>query len=178
MLFRRSMSANGLAFSPDEKKLYVSDSGLTDGPDKPTTITVYDAGDDGHLGNPQVFFDLRDLGAHAAANPPQASGSGPKEQRNSPFRGRAPMAGILNYPIAGGIRVDEDGNVWAGTGWGGPETNGVTVFAPDGAPIGRIYTPEIVANVTFGGAKRNRLFMTGSSSIYALHVNVAGAGLA
>lgn len=169
---------NGLAFSPDEKKLYVSDSGLSDGPDKPTTITVYDAGDDGHLGNPQAFFDLRDLGSRAAADPPQASGSGRKERRNSPLRGRAPMAGILNYPIAGGIRVDEDGNVWAGTGWGGPETNGVVVVAPDGTAIGWIYTPEIVANVTFGGARRNRLFMTGSSSIYALHVNVAGAGLA
>ncbi|MGH6677409.1 MAG: SMP-30/gluconolactonase/LRE family protein [Bradyrhizobium sp.] len=169
---------NGLAFSPDEKKLYVCDSGLTDGPDKPTTITVYDIGEDGHLGNPQIFFDLRDLGAGASTTAREGGSGRRKERRNSALRGRAPMAGVLKYPIADGIRVDEDGNVWAGTGWGGPETNGVTVFAPDGAPIGRIYTPEIVANVAFGGAKRNRLFMAGGSSIYALHVNVAGAGFA
>lgn len=169
---------NGLAFSPDEKKLYVCDSGLTDGPDKPTTITVYDTGEDGHLANPQIFFDLRDLGAGASTTAREGSSGRRSERRNSARRGRAPMAGVLKYPIADGIRVDEDGNLWAGTGWGGPETNGVTVFAPDGAPIGRIYTPEIVANVAFGGAKRNRLFMAGGSSIYALHVNVAGAGFA
>jgi gluconolactonase len=38
--------------------------------------------------------------------------------------------------------------------------------------------PEVVANVAFGGAKRNRLFMAGSTSLYAVYVNVAGAGVA
>jgi hypothetical protein len=34
---------NGIAFSPDEKKLYVIDTGFTDGPDKPSHIRVFDA---------------------------------------------------------------------------------------------------------------------------------------
>ena len=86
-----------------------------------------------------------------------------------------PEAGFFKYGIADGIRGDADGNVWAGTGWAGPVIDGVTVIAPDGAPIGRIFTPEVVANVAFGGAKRNRLFMAGSTSLYAVYVNVAGA---
>jgi sugar lactone lactonase YvrE len=84
-------------------------------------------------------------------------------------------SGFFKYGIADGIRLDTDGNIWAGTGWGGPVIDGVTVIAPDGTPIGRIFTPEVVANVAFGGAKRNRLFMAGSTSLYAVYVNIAGA---
>ena len=53
--------------------------------------------------------------------------------------------------------------------------DGIMVFAPDGAPIGRIALPERCANVCFGGPKRNRLFMTASHSIYSLYVNTQGA---
>jgi gluconolactonase len=74
-----------------------------------------------------------------------------------------------------GIRCDIDGNVWAGWGMGTPELDGVLVFAPDGTPIGRIALPERCANVCFGGAKRNRLFMASSHSLYALYVNTQGA---
>jgi gluconolactonase len=35
--------------------------------------------------------------------------------------------------------------------------------------------PEACANLCFGGAKRNRLFMTASQSLYALYVNTQGA---
>ncbi len=58
---------------------------------------------------------------------------------------------------------------------GTPELDGVLVFAPDGTPIGRIALPERCANVCFGGAKRNRLFMASSHSLYALYVNTQGA---
>ena len=74
-----------------------------------------------------------------------------------------------------GIRCDTDGNVWAGMGWGGPELDGVSVFAPDGKLIGRIHLPEICANLCFGGAKRNRLFMAASQSLYSLYVETRGA---
>ncbi len=74
-----------------------------------------------------------------------------------------------------GIRCDVDGNVWAGWGMGTAELDGVLVFAPDGAKIGRIALPERCANVCFGGAKRNRLFMASSHSLYALYVNTQGA---
>ena len=74
-----------------------------------------------------------------------------------------------------GMRADIDGNLWCGWGMGDPELDGVVVFAPDGAQIGRIALPERCANLCFGGLKRNRLFMAASQSIYALYVNTQGA---
>ena len=74
-----------------------------------------------------------------------------------------------------GMRCDVDGNLWCGWGMGSEALDGVRVFAPDGAPIGRIALPERCANVCFGGAKRNRLFMAASQSLYALYVNTQGA---
>ena len=76
-----------------------------------------------------------------------------------------------------GIRCDTDGNVWCSWGWGGPDTNGVRVHAPDGALLAFLHTPEVIANLCFGGTKRNRLFMCGSTSIYALYVNAIGHAL-
>jgi gluconolactonase len=176
---------NGLAFSPDEKKLYICDTGITDGPDKPSDITVYDVSDDGKLSNRQMFFDLKkmvpqmqQMAADRPRNMPMPAPGTTTEQSGgttAPGAEQGPEAGFFKYGIADGIRLDTDGNVWAGTGWGGPAIDGVTVIAPDGTPIGRIFTPEVVANVAFGGAKRNRLFMAGSTSLYAVYVNVPGA---
>lgn len=73
-----------------------------------------------------------------------------------------------------GIRCDVDGNVWSAAGWAGDGFNGVHVFAPDGTLIGKIHLPETCANLCFGGAKRNRLFMTASQSLYALYVGTEG----
>jgi len=73
---------------------------------------------------------------------------------------------------ADGIRCDADGNLWAGA------RPGVQVIAPDGQRIGMIRLPEVCANVCFGGAKRNRLFMTASQSLYAVYVGVKGAHIA
>jgi gluconolactonase len=73
-----------------------------------------------------------------------------------------------------GMRADVDGNLWCSSnavlGY-----SGVVVLAPDATPIGRIRLPEVCANVSFGGPKRNRLFMTGSQSIYVLQVQTQGA---
>lgn len=80
--------------------------------------------------------------------------------------------------LADGIRADVDGNVWVGAGWVGPGYDGVHVFAPSGERIGMILLPEICSNVCFGGAKRNRLFMTGSQSLYAVYVETRGAHIA
>jgi gluconolactonase len=77
--------------------------------------------------------------------------------------------------LADGIRADVDGNIWAGAGWVGPGYDGVQVFAPDGTRIGQILLPEICGNLCFGGAKRNRLFMAASQSIYAVYVETQGA---
>ncbi len=77
--------------------------------------------------------------------------------------------------FADGIRCDEAGNVWSSAGWVGDGYDGVHIFAPDGARIGQIRLPEICSNICFGGSKRNRLFMTGSQSLYAVYVETRGA---
>jgi gluconolactonase len=73
-----------------------------------------------------------------------------------------------------GLRVDVDGNLWIGWGMGEEGLDGVAVFNPDGKLIGRIDLPERCANVCFGGALRNRLFMAASTSLYSLYVNTQG----
>ena len=52
--------------------------------------------------------------------------------------------------------------------------DGVHCFHPDGTLIGKVPVPEIVANVCFGGRKRNRLFICGQTSLYSLYVNAQG----
>ena len=77
--------------------------------------------------------------------------------------------------LADGIRCDEDGNIWSSAGWVGDGYDGVHVFAPNGDRIGQIRLPEICSNLCFGGKKRNRLFMTGSQSLYAVYTEAVGA---
>lgn len=74
-----------------------------------------------------------------------------------------------------GFRVDVDGNLWCGWGMGADGLDGVRIFNPAGKAIGHINLPERSANVCFGGRHRNRLFMCGSTSVYALYVNTQGA---
>lgn len=73
-----------------------------------------------------------------------------------------------------GVRCDVDGNIWSAAGWAGEHFNGVHVFAPDGTLIGKIHIPETCANLCFGGAKKNRLFMAASQSLYSVYVNTQG----
>ena len=68
-----------------------------------------------------------------------------------------------------GIRLDTEGRVWAAAG------TGVHCFDPDGTRIGRLGLPEPVSNLVFGGPKRNRLFVTASTSVYSLLTTVNGA---
>ena len=82
------------------------------------------------------------------------------------------MPGTTQRSAADGIRCDADGNIWCGA------RPGVQIVAPDGQRIGMIRMPETCANICFGGAKRNRLFMTGSQSLYAVYVGTEGAHIA
>lgn len=75
----------------------------------------------------------------------------------------------LDNGIPDGIRCDVQGNVWSSAG------DGVHVFAPDGALLGKILVPQRVSNLTFGGARRNRLFITATTSVYTLFTATAGA---
>jgi gluconolactonase len=123
---------NGLAFSPDEKLLYIADSGRSHGVDKPHHIRVFDVSADGKLSGGRVFADI-DPG------------------------------------VPDGFRVDTDGNLWIAAG------DGVHCYSAQGQLLGKILTPETVANVTFGGAQRNRLFIAATSSLHALYLNTRGA---
>ena len=80
-----------------------------------------------------------------------------------------------------GIAVDMAGNVWCGWGSNGAPgssaeaLDGVVVYDREGRPLAHIHLPERCANVCFGGANNNRLFMASSHSLYALYVNTRGA---
>ena len=74
-----------------------------------------------------------------------------------------------------GIRADRAGNIWSGAGWVGDGFDGVHCFDPDGTLIGKIHLPAPCANLCFGGAKKNRLFMTASQSLFSLYVETNGA---
>ncbi|MBL8837862.1 MAG: SMP-30/gluconolactonase/LRE family protein [Alphaproteobacteria bacterium] len=123
---------NGIAFSPDESLLYVSDTGLSHDPEGPRHIRRFKVGAKGRLTGGDVFAKI------------------------SPG-------------VADGFRLDVDGNVWTSAG------DGVHCYAPDGTLLGRIKVPEVVSNVCFGGAKRNRLFITGTTSLYAVYLATNGA---
>ncbi|HBV63018.1 MAG TPA: gluconolactonase [Rhodopirellula sp.] len=84
------------------------------------------------------------------------------------------MDGFEKAGKADGIRADIHGNIWSSAGWVGEGYDGVHIFAPNGDRIGQILLPEICANLCFGGAKRNRLFMAASQSLYAIYTEAIG----
>jgi len=123
---------NGLAFSPDERLLYIADTGATHivgGPAHIRRFTV--AGDGRTLSGGEVFA-------------------------------------TCHHGLFDGFRLDVHGNVWTSAG------DGVHCYAPDGALLGKIAVPEPVANVCFGGPKRNRLFICATTSLYAIFVQTHG----
>lgn len=67
-----------------------------------------------------------------------------------------------------GFRVDQQGRLWCSA------ADGVHAYAADGTLLGKILLPETVANVCFGGPKRNRLFICATSSLYAVYLNTIG----
>jgi gluconolactonase len=68
-----------------------------------------------------------------------------------------------------GFRLDDTGRLWAGVG------DGVHCFDPDGTLIGKMHLPEDASNLTFGGLSRNHLFITATTSLYSIRLNVNGA---
>ncbi len=124
---------NGLAFSPDESRLYVADSGFSHDPDGPHHIRVFHVGRSNRLTGGEVFVEV------------------------SPG-------------VPDGFRLDVEGNLWSSAG------DGVRCFDPQGNPLGRIKLPQMVSNLTFGGPKRNRLFITSTHTLCAVYVGVSGAG--
>jgi len=123
---------NGIAFSPDETRLYVADTGATHVKDGPRHIRVFDVDAKGKLSGGKVFATC--------------------------------TQGLFD-----GFRLDEAGRIWTSAG------DGVHCYDPDGTLIGKILVPETVANVVFGGPKRNRLYICATTSLYAILLPVNGA---
>jgi len=137
---------NGIAFSPDYKKLYVISTGKgpgDTGPGGKGDLHVFDVGDDNKLSNQKLFSDCT-------------------------------IDGVKCGPD--GVRCDVEGNLWVSSNAGrSVGYSGVTVWSPQGKLLGRIRIPEVCGNVCFGGPKRNRLFMAASQSLYAVYLATQGA---
>jgi gluconolactonase len=115
---------NGLAFSGDERKLYIADS-------RRKHIRVFDVTPDSGL------------------------------------TGGAVLA-TCDSGTFDGIRLDSGGRIWAAAG------DGLHCLDPDGTVIGKLRVPEIVANFTFGGPKRNQLMICATSSVYSIMLSATG----
>ena len=122
---------NGLAFSPDESRIYIADSASSHIENAPHHIRVFDVAG-GKLCHGREFVEIQ-------------------------------------QGVPDGMRVDEHGNIWTSA------LDGVHCYSPDGELLGKILLPEVVANLTFGGLHRNRLFITANASLYSLYVAVRGA---
>jgi gluconolactonase len=123
---------NGLAFSPDERVLYVTDTAGARIERGDHHILAFDVVDGRRLASPRVFT-------------------------------------VIEPGLPDGLRVDVDGNVWTSAG------DGIHVLAPDGIELGRIPVPQPVSNCTFGGPDGRRLFITATSTLWAIDVGIRGA---
>jgi gluconolactonase len=124
---------NGLAFSPDERRLYVSETGDQTQPHPREHIRLFEVVEDGgRLRGGEVFHKVE--------------------------------PGVCD-----GLRTDEEGNLWCSAG------DGVHCVDPQGELLGKVYVPQTVANITFGGARKNRLFILAGSAVYAIYLNCRGA---
>ncbi|MBC7675547.1 MAG: SMP-30/gluconolactonase/LRE family protein [Rhodoferax sp.] len=121
---------NGLAFSPDEARLYIADTGRMFHSD-PQHIRVFDVAEN-RLSGGAVFH-------------------------------------TVSPGCADGIRTDTDGNLWSSA------ADGVHCIAPDGHLMGKILVPEVVSNICFGGRAKHQLFITATTSLYAISLNRNGA---
>ena len=123
---------NGIAFSPDERHVYIVDTGATHVEDGPRHIRRFAVSDEGRLSGGEVFA-------------------------------------VSTSGLFDGLRLDDAGRVWTSA------ADGVHCYDPDGTLIGKIRVPEVVANLCFGGPKRNYLYVCGTTSLYGIRLPVNGA---
>jgi gluconolactonase len=130
LLTRELSGPNGIAFSPDERYLYVSNWDL-----KRKVLMRYEVNPDGTLANGKVLRDFT----------------------------RDPEPVALD-----GIKVDQKGNVYVSA------PGGVWVLSPEGKALGRIVPPEHDANFAFGDSDGKTLYLTASTGLYRIRVNIPG----
>jgi len=152
------VNPNGLAFSPDEKKLYVVEWKGT--PNR--SIWSYDVSPDGSgVSNKTKLID---------ADGPGAFDGFRVDRDGNLWCGWGYTGALAAEPtdIGGGMKA------YLPTAKS-EELDGVKIFNSQGKPIGFIRLPERCPNLEFGGPKRNRLYMASSHSLYALYVEAHGA---
>ena len=150
------VNPNGLAFSPDEKKLYVVEWKGT--PNR--SIWSYDVGADGTVSNKVKLIDAADQGAL----------DGFRVDRDGNLWCGWGSNGALNAEPTevGGRKVFQ-------LRGRSEDLDGVMVFSSQGKPLAHIRLPERCANLCFGGPKNNRLYMASCHSVYAYYVEAHGA---
>lgn len=170
---------NGIAFSPDEKLLYVSDTGISHRPDGPHHIRVFDVVDTGESAGAGASRDADDSRANGDIGKDVDAGGDAGSTGSAGEAGTAgaqPPAKLINSRIfvdvvpgvSDGFRLDVDGNVWTSAG------DGVHCYSPGAELLGKILVPEIVANVEFGGPDKKTLFITATTSLYSIRLNQRG----
>jgi gluconolactonase len=120
---------NGLAFSPDERTLYVANTRWSQ------YIHAFELDAAGAVIRRRIFAD---------------------------------MSSDETDGVPDGMKVDVEGRVYC-TGPGG-----TWVFAPSGERLGIIRTPEVPANLAFGGPDLRTVLLTARTSVYTLRVKVPG----
>ena len=97
----------------------------------------------------------------------------PKHMRRFDVNGETLSGGAVfaesEVGMFDGMRLDIHGNIWTSSG------DGIRCYGADGVLLGIVRIPEVVANCAFGGLKRNRLFICGTTSLYSVYLNTRGA---
>ena len=150
------VNPNGLAFSPDEKKLYVVEWKGT--PNR--SIWSYDVAADGSVSNKVKLIDAADQGALDGFR---------VDRDGNLWCGWGSNGALAAEP------TDVGGRKVYGLRGRSEDLDGVMVFSPQGKPLAFIRLPERCANLTFGGPKNNRLYMAACHSLYAYYVESHGA---
>jgi gluconolactonase len=128
LLNQKFKAPNGIAFSPDERYLYINDSASK-------TYWRFEVKSDGTIANEKLFFD---------------------------------MSSSKDPGVPDGMKIDQKGNIY-GVGPGG-----IWILTSEGKHLGTIKFPEQPANLAWGDNDGKTLYVTATTGLYRVHVNIPG----